>query len=835
MDCSETSIYGHRISACHLDYFSAAYLLLFASITCISQLWKTSQARKPPQTPATTTPEESAGERVQAPSIPVIQRAHLVQQLSLGCIALISLLAASFEVNGGPMNAFALAHLLISISCVLLIFQTALAHSRVCRSTSFDLQRWRNYHASMFMWYIWAIMAVIWILRLWTAVWMLVDPSSLDPVLFGLNRVWDVILSSGMLFCALVYLVAGYMRRSALLRGYALLGSGTSQPEPSAFANLFSKLRKLVPFMWPRKNWRLQVVILISVLLLVLGRVINLLVPLSYRAVINALADDGSKPMRFPVPELLIFVTYKFLQGSSGLVATLQSTFWIPAEQFTTRSVAIQMFEHLHRLSLRYHLNRKTGEVLRVMDRGTQAIASLVSYIFFNIVPVLVDIFAAVVFFMVQFDIYFGLVVLFTMFLYLLVTIWITEWRTKYRRTMIDLDNATNAKAVDSLLNFETVKYYGNEDFEIQNYQDCILRYQKADWVSQISLKILNSAQNFVIALGLLVGCLLCAKRIVDGQLNVGDFVLFITYLQQLYQPLNWFGTYYRMINQNFIDMEKMLDLFKENPEIKDDPDAKPLHVDSGTVVFDNVSFTYEPLKATSPSLHDISFEVKGGQTVALVGPSGGGKSSIFRLLFRFYDVQQGKILIDGQDIRHVTQTSLRQAIGVVPQDTVLFNDTIEYNIRYGNVKATEDEVRKAAEMAQIHDRILSFPEGYKTMVGERGLRLSGGEKQRVAIARTLLKQPRIVLLDEATSALDTTTERQIQKALVGVTHGRTTLVIAHRLSTIVGADLILVLKEGRIVERGTHQALLQMGGVYHELWHKQLDEPKEESAAQAK
>jgi ATP-binding cassette subfamily B (MDR/TAP) protein 6 len=473
---------------------------------------------------------------------------------------------------------------------------------------------------------------------------------------------------------------------------------------------------------------------------------------------------------------------------------------------------------------LRWHLNRKTGEVLRVIDRGNQAISNLLSYIWFSIVPVIVDIIIAVVYFTVQFDLYFGLIVLSTMVMYLLLTIVLTEWRTKFRRSTIELENATNSKAVDSLLNFETVKYFANEQFESQSFDSAIRKQQQADRVSQYSLRLLNTTQNILITLGMLGGGLYCFRRIAAGAMDVGDFVLFITYLLQLYQPLNWFGTYFRMVQQNFIDMEKLLDLFKESPEVKDLPMAPDVLVTDGRVVFDNISFTYDPAKAPRPTLDSVSFEIPPGKTVALVGPSGSGKSTCLRLLFRLYDVQSGKITIDGQDIRHCTQRSVRKAIGVVPQDTVLFNDSILYNIRYANIDASEKAVEEAAKQAQIHDKIMQFPEKYQTAVGERGLRLSGGEKQRVAIARTLLKDPKIVLLDEATSALDTQTERAIQSALATITTGRTTLVVAHRLSTIVGADQILVLVDGQIAERGTFTELIELKGRFHEMWQKQLE-----------
>ncbi|XP_065416520.1 ATP-binding cassette sub-family B member 6 isoform X1 [Chrysemys picta bellii] len=405
------------------------------------------------------------------------------------------------------------------------------------------------------------------------------------------------------------------------------------------------------------------------------------------------------------------------------------------------------------------------------------------------------------------------------MSLYLTLTIIITEWRTKYRRDMNSRDNEAKARAVDSLLNFETVKYYNAESYEVNRFNDAILKYQVSEWKVNASLALLNQTQNLIIGLGLLAGSLLCAYFVTETRFQVGDFVLFGTYIIQLYTPLNWFGTYYRMIQSSFIDMENMFELFNEEQEVKDEVNAGDLRFRSGRIEFENVHFSYMDGREI---LQDVSFSVMPGQTLALVGPSGSGKSTIIRLLFRFYDVWGGCIRIDGQDIAKVTQASLRAHIGVVPQDTVLFNDSICNNIRYGRGAASDEEVRQAARAADIHERIVSFPEGYETQVGERGLKLSGGEKQRVAIARTILKGPQIILLDEATSALDTETERNIQGSLAKVCANRTTIVVAHRLSTIVNADQILVLKDGRIVERGRHEELLQKGGVYAGMWQQQ-------------
>ncbi|KAI8849155.1 P-loop containing nucleoside triphosphate hydrolase protein [Chytridium lagenaria] len=544
--------------------------------------------------------------------------------------------------------------------------------------------------------------------------------------------------------------------------------------------------------MWP-KGFYLQSMVGLSFLMLIAGRVVNVAVPWQYKLMVDSLLDPNNenKGPYYVWGAILTYCFFRYLQGSVGLVTTLQNIFWIPVAQYNAREISVTMLRHLHNLSLQFHINRKTGEVLRVMDRGTSSVSSLLSGIVFSIFPIFVDIGVAVIFLIAAFDLSAGLVVFATMSFYIALTIIITEWRTKFRREMNDLDNLSRARAVDSLLNFETVKYYNNEDYEVTRFEDSIKNYQVADWKSNASMYFLNTAQNTVITLGMVIGTLLIAKRVVDGELTVGHFIMFVTYLIQLYQPLNWLGTYYRVIQQNFIDMESMFELFSEHPDVKDASDATELRVsEGGTVVFDDVSFAYD---ARQPAIKNLS-------TVALVGATGSGKSTVFRLLFRFYNPTSGRILIDGQDISKVTQKSLRKVVGVVPQDTVLFNETIAYNIAYGDTKKNDDAVIDAAKMAQIHDKITTVLsktfadnfglKGTKTRVGERGLRLSGGEKQRVAIARTMLKNPDIILLDEATSALDNTTEALIQRSLKQLTSRKTTLVIAHRLSTVVDADL---------------------------------------------
>ncbi|XP_034310382.2 ATP-binding cassette sub-family B member 6 [Magallana gigas] len=663
-----------------------------------------------------------------------------------------------------------------------------------------------------------------------------------DHIEFGL---WIVRYS-----CSLLLLIMGFWGPGLNKNLYHLLTdveSGTStgrdQPE-STWKNVIGKLKIMIPYVWPKGSYWRQALVLVCLLILGAGRGINVLVPLYSKYIINSLTDQPNKvgddlaELKVTGPEfrydfILIYCLLIFLKGggtgTTGFLNNARSFLWIPVQQYTTRRIQVRLFSHLHGLSLRWHLQRKTGEVLRVMDRGTNSINSLLSYVVFQILPTIIDIIIAIVYFVTAFNYIFGLVVFLCMVLYLAVTIWVTEWRTKYRREMNKFDNEKNTKAVDSLLNFETVKYYGASEFETNRFDLAIKDYQIAEMKSSASLNMLNSLQNVVITLGTIAGSLLCAYAVVhsisDLHLTVGDYVLFGTYLSQLYGPLNWLGTYYRMIQQSFIDMENMFELLDESHEIKDIPDARRIAVSTGKIEFRNVNFHYEESKKI---LKNISFVVPPGQTFALVGHSGSGKSTIIRLLFRFYDVVSGQILIDGQDISLVQQESLRQQIGVVPQDTVLFNANILYNIRYGNVDATDKQVEEAADNADIHERILSFPDGYNTVVGERGLKLSGGEKQRVAIARTILKNPQIVLLDEATSALDTKTERNIQTSLERVCENRTTIIVAHRLSTIIHAHQILVMKEGEVVERGTHDELLQLNGFYADMWHQQLTKKEE-------
>ncbi|XP_023286616.1 ATP-binding cassette sub-family B member 6, mitochondrial-like [Seriola lalandi dorsalis] len=608
----------------------------------------------------------------------------------------------------------------------------------------------------------------------------------------------------------------------------------SSSPSPSSFPSAWRgfgrKVTLLLPYVWPKGTTALQGVVLLCVGLLTAERLVNVLVPVYSKNIVNELSTGGGWTSL--IATVCVYTLLKFLQGggagTSGFISNLRQFLWIRVQQFTSRGVQVRLFSHLHGLSLRWHLERRTGDVLRSVDRGTSSINNLLSYILFSILPTICDIIIAIIYFVSYFSVWFGLIVFTCMVLYLTCTILITEWRTKYRREMNNQDNNAKSRAVDSLLNFETVKYYNAEDYEVRCFEEAILKYQQCEWKSSASLALLNQTQNIIIGSGLLVGSLLCAYLVSVGQFQVGDYVLFGTYIIQLYTPLNWFGTYYRLIQSAFVDMENMLALLTEQQEVQDAEDAQDLQLTAGQVEFDRVCFSYVP---GTEVLRDVTFTVEAGQTVALVGPSGSGKSSILRLLFRFYDPQCGCIRIDGQDISKVRQSSLRSYIGVVPQDTVLFNDTIGNNIRYSRVAATNQEVERAAMAADIHTRILELPQGYDTEVGERGLKLSGGEKQRVAIARTILKEPEIILLDEATSSLDTQTERNIQASLAKVCTNRTTIVVAHRLSTIVEADQILVVHNGQIAERGRHEELLVQGGLYAAMWMKQqktLDTPTE-------
>lgn len=581
----------------------------------------------------------------------------------------------------------------------------------------------------------------------------------------------------------------------------------------------------LAPYLWP-KGLEMRVRVVVALLLLIAAKLCNVYVPILYKHAVDSLGASASGHLSSAavaaagVP-IAIILSYGLARVMAQAFGELRDAVFIKVAARAIRQIALQTFDHLHRLSLRFHLDRRTGGLARSIERGTSAIQELLSTMIFNVLPTLVEIALVTGILWDMFNGWFALVTFVTIVGYIAFTLVVTEWRTKYRREMNDTDSEANTKAVDSLLNYETVKYFGNEGHEARRYDQSLARYEKALIRSEVTLSLLNVGQGAIIALGLGVIMVMAGQGVAAGRMTVGDFVLVNTYLIQLYIPLNFLGFVYRQVRQSLIDMEEMFDLTKIHAEIADLPGAVPLEVAGGEIRFEHVSFGYDPRR---PILKDVSFAVPPGKSVAIVGPSGAGKSTVSRLLFRFYETNQGRVLIDGQDIRRVTQASLRGAIGIVPQDTVLFNDTIYYNIAYGRPAAARAEVEEAARLARIDEFIAALPDGYKTMVGERGLKLSGGEKQRVAIARTILKHPRILLFDEATSALDSKTEQEIQASLRDVSAERTTLVIAHRLSTVVDADEILVLEEGRIVERGRHADLLRRQGKYAAMWARQQE-----------
>ncbi|GAA4249661.1 ATP-binding cassette domain-containing protein [Azospirillum formosense] len=600
----------------------------------------------------------------------------------------------------------------------------------------------------------------------------------------------------------------------------------TSNPSPApSYAEAASStgdmaaLRSLVPYLWPHDSFETKLRVVVALILLVGAKVANVWVPLFYKRAVDALSP-GDAGALVTIP-LGLIVAYGLARVMSLVFAELRDAVFANVAQRTIRKVALSVFQHLHALSLRFHLERQTGGLTRSLERGTRAIETLLRYALFSIVPTLVEITLVCVILWRMFDGWFALATFATVGSYIAYTFFVSEWRIQFRRAMNETDNKANTKAVDSLLNYETVKYFGNEGHEARRYDQALASYEQAAVKSQRSLSLLNIGQSAIISLGLAVVMGMAARGIVNGTMTLGDFVLVNTYLLQLYQPLNFFGVVYREIKQALIDVESMVTLLSVDREVADRPGAPALAITGGELRFDGVEFGYDPRR---PILKGVSFTVPAGRTVAIVGPSGAGKSTIGRLLFRFYDVSGGGILIDGQDIREVTQQSLRGAIGIVPQDTVLFNDTVYYNIAYGRPGASPAEVEQAARLAHIHNFIMALPDGYETTVGERGLKLSGGEKQRVAIARTILKNPAILLFDEATSALDTHTEREIQANLREVSRGRTTLVIAHRLSTVIDADEILVMEAGRVIERGRHMELLSRGGAYAALWARQQE-----------
>jgi len=611
------------------------------------------------------------------------------------------------------------------------------------------------------------------------------------------------------------------MRRSSVRPAPAAL-----PPSLQVQRSTLQTITSLLPYLWPANNTGARIRVVIALAFMVLAKVATVYVPMIYGRIIDALAPHDTPMAAYAIPMMLI-LAYGLVRVASAAFGELRDAVFASVQARAVRLLALRTFRHLHAVSLRFHLDRQTGGLSRVIDRGVLGMQSVLRLAVFNVVPTALELVMVTAIIWRMFDWRYAAVTFLAVAVYVSFTGILASRRGRYRRTMNDTDNDASTKALDSLLNYETVKYFGNEAHEAQRYDHALAKFERASVRVQVSLNFLNLGQAAIISIALTLIMLLAASGMRDGSMTVGKFVVVNTYLIQLYQPLNFLGIVYMSIKQGLVDMEQMFALLRVQQEISDKPGAIALaaHLSEGSageVVFENVQFGYQSNRAI---LKGIDFTIPAGGKLAIVGPTGAGKSTISRLLFRFYDVTGGRILIDGQDIRDVTQDSLRAAIGVVPQDTVLFNDTIRYNIGYGRPGASQQEIEQAARQAQVHDFVMKLPEGYDTRVGERGLKLSGGEKQRVAIARTILKDPRILILDEATSALDTRTEQDIQSALRAVAHRRTTLVIAHRLSTVVDADEIIVLQDGQVAERGSHAALLADGGLYARMWTLQAAE----------
>ena len=587
-------------------------------------------------------------------------------------------------------------------------------------------------------------------------------------------------------------------------------------------------LKKLAHYLWPKNRFDLKLRVVFAFVFMLGEKGVNVAIPFALKRAVDSLTPVAGSGLQLGANLTLgLVLAYAAARVMTQIFGEAQDYVFSNVTQHTQRVVALETFEHLHSLSLSFHLDRQTGGLSRAIERGTRGIQTVLQFMLFNILPIILEVFMVAGILWWKFGWPVAAVTFLTICGYIVYTLTVTEWRVKFRKTMNQRDSEASTKAIDSLLNFETVKYFGNENHEARRYDEALAGYESAAVQSQRSLSLLNVGQGFIIAVGLVGVMGLAAYGVMSGRMTVGDFVLVNTYLIQLYSPLNLLGFVYRETKQSLIDMDKMFELLDVPRTVEDRTDAATLSVADGEIVFENVIFGYNPDRTI---LRGISFRVMPGKTVAIVGPSGAGKSTISRLLFRFYDVNSGAIRIDGQDVRTVTQESLRHAIGIVPQDTVLFNDTIGYNVRYGRVGATEAEVFRAAKLAQIDGFVERLPAGFETVVGERGLKLSGGEKQRVAIARTILNDPKVLLLDEATSALDSLTEKEIQSSLREISKNRTTLTIAHRLSTVVDADEILVLKDGNIVERGRHEQLLALGGEYSIMWARQAEAQRAEA-----
>ena len=582
--------------------------------------------------------------------------------------------------------------------------------------------------------------------------------------------------------------------------------------------NDWQTIRSLLPYLW---NYRGRAGLALAFLVASKFAIVG--VPLALKEIVDVLDQPEGQSIALP---LALLVAYGVLRLAGSAFNELRDVIFAKVRHGTMRELSMKSLDHLHRLSLRYHLERKTGALSRDMERGTRSASSLLNYMVFSILPTAVELSLVAGILLTQYSVWFALITVVTVVIYVTLTFFITNWRMKYRHRMNAKDSEANSQAIDSLINYETVKYFNNEKFEHRRYGKTLQEWQDAAVMSQTSMSGLNITQGAIIAVGVTLIMILAAQEVIAGTMSLGDLVLVNAFMLQVFIPLNFLGVVYSQVKHALSDMQRMFSLLHEEPEIEDKPGAKPLVVGDGSVRFEHVRFDYQPERAI---LEDVDFEIPPGQKVAVVGHSGAGKSTLARLLFRFYDVSDGRVLVNGQDVRDVTQESLREAIGIVPQDTVLFNDTIEYNIAYGHCGASQEEIVRAAQTANIHDFIQSLPEGYQTVVGERGLKLSGGEKQRIAIARAVLKNPKILIFDEATSSLDSHSERMILEALHKLASDHTTLVIAHRLSTIIDADQILVMDQGRIIEYGTHRQLLEQAGHYAQMWALQQEEQGEE------